>query len=79
MAAIWDPGLTAKLVRLRSLLAVPKVPKRVEIDPDMSEVTTLVTAPHLVVEIEDLKRDLLGSGVSEDELAERVAPGVSGF
>jgi len=54
-------------------------PKSVEIDPDMGEVTTLVTASHLVVEIEDLKRDLLGSGVSEEELAERVAPGVSGF
>jgi len=79
MAAIWDSGLTAKLVRLRSLLAAPKVPKSVEIDPDMGEVTTLVTASHLVVEIEDLKRDLLGSGVSEEELAERVAPGVSGF
>ncbi len=25
MAAIWDSGLTAKLVRLRSLLAVPKI------------------------------------------------------
>ena len=45
----------------------------------MGEVTTLVTASHLVVEIEDLKRDLLESGVSEEELAERVAPGVSGF
>lgn len=40
----------------------------------MGEVTTLVTAPHLVVEIEDLKRDQLESGVSEEELAERVAP-----
>jgi hypothetical protein len=30
-------------------------------------------------EISDLKVDILGSGVSEAELEERTAPGVSGF
>lgn len=37
------------------------------------------SAPHVAVEIEDLRRDILGSGVTESELAERTAPGVSGF
>lgn len=36
-------------------------------------------APHIQVEIADLRTDILGSGVSKEELAERTAPGVSGF
>lgn len=60
--AIFDSGLTAKLVRLRSLLAVGNA-----------------SAPHIQVEVADLRKDILGPGVSEAELAERTAPGVNGF
>jgi hypothetical protein len=35
------------------------------------------SAPHIQVEIADLKTDILGSGVTEAELADRTAPGVS--
>jgi len=59
--AIWDSGLTAKLVRYRALLVAGNA-----------------SAPHIQTELADLKKDILGSGVSEAELAERTAPGVTG-
>jgi hypothetical protein len=62
--AIWDSGLVAKMARYRSLL-----------NSDNGK----AGASHVVTELADLKRDLIGSGVSEGELAERSAPGVSGF
>jgi len=37
------------------------------------------TVTEVQKEISDLKVDILGSGVSEAELEERTAPGVSGF
>jgi len=60
MAAIFDSGLTTKVVRYRSLLNGGNA-----------------SAPHIQTELADLKRDILGSGVSEKELAERSAPGVN--
>jgi hypothetical protein len=71
--AIYDEGLMKKFTRLRSLLAVPKVPATDDYG------SYLTTAPHLATEIEDLRRDILGSGVTVAELAERTAPGVTGF
>jgi hypothetical protein len=71
--AIWDDGLRAKMNRLRSLLAVPKV--RVTDDYGSYQ----IIAPHLATEVEDLRRDILGSGVTVAELAERTAPGCSGY
>lgn len=35
-------------------------------------------APHIQVEISDLRRDILGNGVSEAELKGMTAPGVNG-
>ena len=68
-----DEGLMKKFTRLRNLLAVPKV----RVTDDYGSYLTI--APHLATEIEDLRRDILGSGVTVAELAERTAPGVSGF
>jgi hypothetical protein len=70
---ILDDGLRAKFTRLRALLAVPKV----RVDDEYGSYLTI--APHLATEIEDLRRDILGSGVTVAELAERTAPGVTGF
>ena len=36
-------------------------------------------APHIQIEVADLRKDILGSGVTEAELEERTQPGVSGF
>jgi hypothetical protein len=63
MAIIWDFGLVAKMARYRSLL-----------NSDNGK----AGASHVVTELADLKRDLLGSGLSEAELIERSAAGVSG-
>jgi hypothetical protein len=75
--AEMDGGLMVKIARLRTLLVHPKI--AVVVSDELGSRTTYTTSLPIATEIADLRRDILGSGISEDELAERVAPGVSGF